>query len=180
MVKYADADNCAKGRVKYRVKAAYVIINFVMNSVGPTRARTLDSDSWPAPCHTLCALRPSMSRALSGTKPRRLQLRKWVAIAQVIPSNKELQPIWLQCTVSELSKMTQNSHTKVKQWQVLPIMGSIIVICTRSRKNQDPGVVLQATPFAEMKGLVTQTSSCWLVRLVATAIRTSLSWPYGY
>ena len=119
MVKYEDADNCAKGRVKYRVKAAYVIINFIMNSLGPTCARTLDSDSWPAPCHTLCALRPSMPRALSGTKPRRLQLRKRVAIAQVIPSNKELQPIWLQCTVSELSKMTPDSHTKVKQWQVL-------------------------------------------------------------
>ena len=28
----------AKGRVKYRVKAAYVIINFGMNSAGPTRA----------------------------------------------------------------------------------------------------------------------------------------------
>ena len=26
-----------KGRVKYRVKAAYVIVNFVMNSAGPTR-----------------------------------------------------------------------------------------------------------------------------------------------
>jgi len=32
-----------KGRVKYRVKAAYVIVNFVMNSAGPPR--TLDSIS---------------------------------------------------------------------------------------------------------------------------------------
>jgi len=30
-----------KGRVKYRVKAAYVIINFVMNRAGPPRTRTL-------------------------------------------------------------------------------------------------------------------------------------------
>ena len=40
------------GRVKYRVKAAYVIINFVMNSAGPPR--TLDSIS---------ALRVAMRRA---------------------------------------------------------------------------------------------------------------------
>ena len=41
-----------KGRVKYRVKAAYVIINFVMNSARPPR--TLDSLRCAVP-HPLCA-----------------------------------------------------------------------------------------------------------------------------
>jgi len=143
MVKYEDADNCAKGRVKYRVKAAYVIINFIMNSLGPTCARTLDLDSWPAPCHTLCALRPSMPRALSGTKPRRLQLRKRVAIAQ--------QQATKNFSLYGYNALSVNS---VKWHQILTqksnsdrCLKQVLVICTRSRKNQDPGVVLQATPL---------------------------------
>ena len=76
-----------KGRIKYRVKAAYVIINFVINSMGPPH--TLDSvwiSACDGLCHTLCVLRPS--RASSGTKPRRLQLWKRVAIPQVILNKK--------------------------------------------------------------------------------------------
>ena len=46
-----------------------------MNSTRPISARTLELDLWHAPCHTLCTLRPTMSRILSGTKPRRLQLQ---------------------------------------------------------------------------------------------------------
>ena len=49
-------DIIEKGHVKYRVKALYVIINFVINSVGPPR--TLDSVSISvlrcAVAHLLC------------------------------------------------------------------------------------------------------------------------------
>ena len=64
-----------KGRVKYRVKAAYVIINFVMNSAGPTRARARLT-----PTRSMHRATPSVHLDLqcrelfSGTKPRRLQL----------------------------------------------------------------------------------------------------------
>ena len=108
------------GRVKYQAKAAYVII---INSAGPPRTCTLDSVSiyaCEALCHTLCVLR--LSRASSGTKPRRLQLWKRVAIPQVILNNKyKLQPI-ATSTVSELNKCEQeivvhicSFHTKLEK-----------------------------------------------------------------
>ena len=75
--------------LKYQVKAAYIIINFVI--ARDLIALLTGSPRCDAPCHTLCVLRPS--RASSGNKPRRLQLWKRVAIPQVFPNNKKLQPI---------------------------------------------------------------------------------------
>ena len=65
---------------------------------------------------------------------------------------------------SNLTSQWRSFHTKLEQWQMLPIIGSIFVtgIFTRSRNSGGvPGIVSQAAPFAEMKGLVMlQLSSC--------------------
>ena len=101
LVSFSDLPNHPVNYVKNgkimglcKVKAAYIIINFVMNSTGPPR-------SWCGLdlCSFGMRVTPSVYLGLwhpwvkVWTKPRRLQLWKRASIPQVMPNMKELQPI---------------------------------------------------------------------------------------